>query len=248
MAACWDEGAPLASAAPGEPGKSKRGRADRGGTFAPASVRCFEPRHCLVWCPVMGGEFSRATLLARGGKAAAAVVGASAFGGLVPRASAAVPDGDLAYARLLVALELLSLDFYTRAIGARGGRQLELRRARAAERRHYDVVAALLADAGQVPATAQDIDFSYPRGSFGSPAAIARLGVRFESLSLGAYLGAVQSLQTPRYRDQAARAAASEAQHLSVFTAAVGGRRLGSALPTSLPLAKVSDALDAYTS
>jgi hypothetical protein len=196
----------------------------------------------------MGAELTRATLLARSGKVAAAVVGVSAFGGLTSHASAAVPDGDLAYARLLAALELLSLDFYTRAIGAGGAGQLELRRARGAERRHYDLAAAMLTEAGQVPATAQDIDFSYPRGSFGSRAAIARLGVRLESLSLGAYLGAVRSLQTPLYREHAARAAASEAQHLSVFAAAVGGRRLGPPLPAALPIAHVSDALDAYTS
>jgi Ferritin-like domain len=196
----------------------------------------------------MDGELSRGTLLARGGKVAATVVAASAFGGLAGRASAAVPDGDLAYARLLVALELLSLDFYTRAIGAGGGSQLELRRARAAERRHYDVVAAVLTAAGQVPATAQDIDFSYPRGSFTSSAAIARLGVRLESLALGAYLGAVRSLQTPLYREHAARAAASEGQHLSVFAGAVGGRRLGPPLPAALSIDHVSDALDAYTS
>ena len=193
----------------------------------------------------MDGELSRATLLARG---AATLVAASAFGGLASRASAAVPDGDLAYARLLVALELLSLDFYTRAIGAGGGSQLELRRARAAERLHYDAVAAILTNAGQVPATAQDIDFSYPRGSFGSRAAICKLGVRLESLSLGAYLGAVRALQTPLYRDHAARAAASEAQHLSFFAGEVGGRRLGPPLPAALPLAKVSDVLDGYTS
>src|SRR5205814_353242 len=95
------------------------------------------PRHCLV-SAAMDGELTRAGLLAHGGKVAAGIVAASAFGGLAPRASAAVPDGDLAYARLLVALELLSLDFYTRAIGAGDGAQLELRRARAAERRHYD--------------------------------------------------------------------------------------------------------------
>jgi hypothetical protein len=196
----------------------------------------------------MDGELSRATLLARGGTVAATVVAASAFGGLAARASAAVPDNDLAYARLLVALELLSLDFYTRAIGAGGGSQLELRRARAAERRHYDVLAAVLTDAGQVAATAQDIDFSYPRGSFSSWSAVAKLGVRLESLSLGAYLGAVRSLQTPLYREHAARAAASEAQHLSFFAGEVGGRRLGPPLPAALTIDRASDALDAFTS
>jgi hypothetical protein len=197
----------------------------------------------------MDAEISRASLLARGGKVTGALAAGMALGGLPVRASlATTPDGDLAYARLLVALELLSLDFYSRAIGAAGGSRLELRRARAAERRHYDVVAAVLTNEGQVPATAQDIDFTYPRGSFASGAAIARLGVRLESLSLGAYLGAVRSLQTPLYREHAARAAASEAQHLTVFAGAVGGRRLGPPLPAALSIDRVSDALDAYTS
>jgi hypothetical protein len=197
----------------------------------------------------MSGELTRATLLARGGKLAVGVVAGSALAGLSGTASAAaVPDGDLAYARLLVALELLTLDFYTRSIRAGGGSGLELRRARAAERRHYDLAAAVLTDAGQVPATAQDLDFSYPRGAFASRTAIARLGVRLESLSLGAYLGAVRGLQTPLYREHAARAAASEAQHLSVFAGEVGGRRVGSPLPAALPIDRVSSALDAYTS
>ena len=195
----------------------------------------------------MDGELSRATLLARGGKVAATVVAAIGIRRAATRASAAVPDGDLAYARLLVALELLALDFYSRAIGAGGGRSSSCGargRPRAALRRGRRGPE----DAGQVPATAQDIDFSYPRGSFGSRAAIARLGVRLESLLLGAYLGAVGSLQTPLYREHAARAAASEAQHLSVFTAEAGGRRLGPPLPAALAIDRVSDALDAFTS
>jgi hypothetical protein len=196
----------------------------------------------------MDGEISRASLLARGGKVAGALAAGMAFGLPVRASAATTPDGDLAYARLLVALELLSLDFYSRAIGAGGGSQLELRRARAAEHRHYDVAAAVLTNEGQVSATAQDIDFTYPRGSFASGAAIARLGVRLESLSLGAYLGAVRSLQTPLYREHAARAAASEAQHLTVFAGVVGGRRLGPPLPAALSIDRVSDALDAYTS
>ena len=193
--------------------------------------------------------FTRRGILARAGASAALVVGGSATGALASSAQAAVPEDDLAYARLLVGLELLSLDFYSRAL--RSGHVssgLELRRARAAEKQHYDHVAAVLAAAGQVPAKAQDIDFSYPRKSFDSWPAIARLGVRLESLSLGAYLGAVRALETPELRNHAARAAASEAQHLSVFSAAVGGRRIGPPLPPTLPIDRVSDALDAYTS
>jgi hypothetical protein len=193
--------------------------------------------------------FTRHGILARAGAGAAFVVGGSAVGALAAPARAATADADLAYARLLVALELLSLDFYSRAL--RSGRfaaRSELRRARAAEKQHYDSVAAVLADAGQVPATAQDIDFSYPRGSFDSHRSLVRLGVRLESLSLGAYLGAVRALQTPEFRNHAARAAASEAQHLSVFSGAVGGRRLGPPLPPTLPIDRVSAALDEYTS
>jgi ferritin-like protein len=198
----------------------------------------------------VGSTFTRRGVLARAGAGAAfAVGGGSVAGALAASARAAAPDGDLAYARLLVALELLSLDFYSQAL--RSGRfpaGLELRRARAGEKQHYDHVAAVLIDAGQVPATAQDIDFSYPRASFGSQRAIARLGVRLETLSLGAYLGAVRALETPEFRNHAARAAASEAQHLSVFSGAVGGRRIGPPLPPALPIDRVSSALDAYTS
>jgi hypothetical protein len=199
---------------------------------------------------VGSSTFTRRSVLARAGAGTALVAGGPALGALAaPARAAATPDADLAYARLLVALELLSLDFYSQAL--RSGRfapRLELRRARAAERQHYEHVAAVLTDAGQIPATAQDIDFSYPRGSFGSHRAIARLGVRLESLSLGAYLGAVRALETPEFRNHAARAAASEAQHLSVFSGAVGGRRIGPPLPPALPIDRVSDALDEYTS
>jgi len=194
---------------------------------------------------------SRGALLRGAGSGAALAVAGTALGGLVPRAEAAVPDADLAYARLLVAVELLSLDFYRRALRSRrfgGDALLELYRARAAEHRHYGEAAAILTAAGQVPATSQDIDFTYPGGSFDSRRSIARLGVRLESLSLGAYLGAVRALQTPLYRGHAARAAASEAQHLSVFAGEVGGRRLGSPFPAALSIDRVSDALDAYTS
>jgi hypothetical protein len=194
-------------------------------------------------------KLTRRAVLARAGAGAAVLAGGSAVGALAAPARAATPDGDLAYARLLVALELLSLDFYSQALrSGHSASGLELRRARAAERSHYDAVSAVLVAAGQTPATAQDIDFSYPRGSFDSWRAIAGLGVRLESLSLGAYLGAVRAVATPELRNHAARAAASEAQHLSILSGAIGGRQLGPPLPATLPIDHVSDALDVYTS
>ena len=176
----------------------------------------------------------------------------SALGGLASPAAATGPsDADLAYARLLVAVELLALDFYGKAIGSRRfevGVLRELRGARADERRHYDASAAILTSANQVPATAADIDFTYPKGSFASRVSIVRLGVRLESLALGAYLGAVEGYEAGPYRQRAAQAAANEAQHLSVLSAAGGGRRIGAAFPEALSIDRVSNTLERYTS
>ena len=197
----------------------------------------------------MGTGISRGTLLARGG---AALLAGSSLGALAGAAWAATPpDEDLAYARLFVASELLALDFYRQAIASTRFAGADLRSlwlARADERRHYQSAAEILTAAGQVPATAGDIDFTYPRGSFGSRRTIARLGVRLESLFVSAYLGAVGGYQTEALKELAARAAASEAQHLSVFAGEVGGRRVGTAFPRPLPIDKVSDVLDRYTS
>ena len=196
-------------------------------------------------------RLSRSDLLANGGKGAALLAAGSVFGGLVPQASAAVPDQDLAYARLLVGVELLALDFYAKAIASKqfeGGALHELRRARSNEHQHYESYAAILTKAGQIPATAEDIDFSYPKASFDSRGSITKLGIRLESVALGAYLGAVEGFATNDYKALAARVAANESQHLSVFSGWVGGRRVGPPLAASWSINRVSDALDAYTS
>jgi hypothetical protein len=182
---------------------------------------------------------------------AAAVLAAGPALKLVPEARAATPsDNDLAYARLLVAAELLALDFYARAIGSRHaepGTVPDLRRSRADEHAHYRAVAAVLLAAGQTPATAADIDFVYPRLTFASRKSIAAFGARLESLFLGAYLGAVAGFEDRAMKLTAARIAACEAQHLSVFTAEANGRSIGAALPRALTIDRASDALDAYT-
>src|SRR5258708_33678802 len=108
---------------------------------------------------------SRSKFLLGGGALAASATG---LGALAPAAFAdGVPDGDLAYLRLLIAAELLAIDFYGQTFG-----QGELRRPyRAVARRisadefeHYMLLAALMTTDGLTPTTSDDIDFSYPAG------------------------------------------------------------------------------------
>jgi ferritin-like protein len=195
-------------------------------------------------------SLTRAELLRHGGGSAAIVFGGSALS-FVPPARADTPsDGDLAYARLLVAAELLAIDFYRRALASkkfRPGTTGELRRSLADERKHYRAVAETLRAAGQTAATAADIDFVYPRRAFASSASTAALGARLESLLLGAYLGAVTGFEADALKLTAARVAASEAQHLSVFTGAASGQRIGPAFPRSLTIDRASAVLDTFT-
>lgn len=198
--------------------------------------------------------FSRGALLARGGVGAAALLAGSTLGGALPSSAAAADtpsDADLSYVRLLVAAELLAIDFYSTAILSkqfRGAAQGNLRRAQSDERRHYDSLTTVLTAANQEPATAADIDFTYPRNSFASRRSIARLGSKLEAIFLGAYLGAVDGYEEASLKQLAARAAASEAQHLSVLSAAAGGPRFAAAFPRPLTIDRASDALDLYTS
>src|SRR6478672_9585781 len=98
----------------------------------------------------------RAGLLRRGG---ALLVGGAALA-LAPAASAAVPDEDLAYARLLIGVELLEVDFQTQAIA---GGKLDPRAAQALEgmlaqeKAHLVGLSNLVAGTGQLPATADDV-------------------------------------------------------------------------------------------
>jgi hypothetical protein len=168
---------------------------------------------------------------------------------------AALADGtadiDLASARLLVAIELLLVDFYGRALAADrlgvAGRDALLR-ARFNEREHLAAVAGVLLGAGQTPATANDIDFSYPAHTFATRGAIARTGAALERLALGAYLGAVDAVQSPTLTSPLARIAACEARHLTVFQAEATGHALDNSFADALPIDTASNALGAYTS
>jgi hypothetical protein len=170
---------------------------------------------------------------------------------LAPSALADSPsDLDLANARMLVAFELLLADFYGQAIkadtfGPEG--KDALKRALFNENEHYASVSSILTNAGQIPAVAGDIDFSYPAKAFGSLGATAKLGLKLEQLALGAYLGAVAAVNSS-LKLPLAQIAASEAQHVTVFSAETTGHALGNSFPAPLTIDDASDALAEYTS
>src|SRR5262245_20579937 len=194
---------------------------------------------------------NRAGLLRRGAVGTGALLvsssGLSAFA--EPASAATLPDADLAYLRLLIAAELLALDFHAHALASgklRPPASSLARRIRADEKAHYKGLANLLTAAGQTPATAADIDFSYPKGSFRSQASILKLAGRLEHLMVGAYVGAIGSVDTPQFRLPIGQIAANEAQHAGALAALKGRPAIGNAFALSLPLAAVSDALDEF--
>jgi len=189
----------------------------------------------------------RATLVRRG----VGLLAGGAVLGLAPTAFAAVPDEDLAYVRLLIGVELLEVDFQARALASgrldpQTGRLL--RTIAAQEKAHLTGLSVLVTNAGQVPATADDVDFAYPKGTFASAAKIQRLADTIETLALGAYLGAVENVQTAAWRLPLGQIAATESRHVGALAAAAGKPVLGRAFAPSLQIDAVSAALDVYES
>ncbi|HEY7604781.1 MAG TPA: ferritin-like domain-containing protein [Gaiellaceae bacterium] len=171
---------------------------------------------------------------------------------LAGRARAATPpDTDLAYLRLLIGAELLAADFQAQALASgelSRATTAVVRKMAADEKAHYGGLAQLLTAAGQVPATADDIDFSYPKGSFDSSAAILKLAGTIESLVLGTYLGAIENVQTPELRLPLGQIAANEAQHVGALAALAGRAAIGRAFAPSLTIDAASAALDGFES
>jgi hypothetical protein len=195
--------------------------------------------------------FSRSEFLSKGARHGAALLAAGTALGALAEAASADPlsDNDLAFARLLVAAELLSVDFYIRATDANRFRAVGrkyLHSAFSNEVAHYHTVSSILSGAGYLPATAQDFDFSYPPGSFKSRLSIAQLGRELETVFLGSYLGAVAAVQSQPLAGPLARIAASEAQHLSLWGYELGGRPLSLAFPAPYTIDEASTALSAF--
>jgi len=200
--------------------------------------------------------FTRAAAL-RGG--AALLLTGAGLTALAPTAEATPPDstlgalpaGDLAYVRLLIALELLTIDFYGHALASGQLSAVETRHARLVhsnERDHYAFLARVLAASGGVPLTSADIDFSYPHGAFESASSLLDLAITLETLSLSADLGAAGSVVTPALSGAVAQIAANEAQHRAAFAPAAKATLFQDAFPESFTIEEASNALDAYTS
>jgi Ferritin-like domain len=199
------------------------------------------------------GGFSRAEFVRRGAVGGGALlVSASGLAGLPAVASADTPpDGDLAYLRLLIAAELLAVDFQTSALKSgklRHAAHTLVRQIRADENAHYTSLAALLTAAGGTPATAAYIDFTYPKGSFRRQASVLKLAGRLERLMVGAYLGAVESVETPALRLPIGQIAANEAQHAGALAGLRGEPVVGKAFAPALQMGAVSDVLDEFES
>jgi demethoxyubiquinone hydroxylase (CLK1/Coq7/Cat5 family) len=192
---------------------------------------------------------SRGQLLRRGALGGGVVLAGSLF---ARDADAAVPsDNDFAYLRVLVGAELLAADFQGKSLTSgklsRHTRAV-VRKMFVDEKAHYARLAQLVTAAGQPPATAGDIDFSYPKGSFASQASVLRLAAEIETVVLGAYVGAIENVEAPELRLSIGQIAANEAQHLGALSARTGKRPVGRAFAAALDIDAASSALDVYES
>jgi len=199
----------------------------------------------------VASRLTRGHLIRRGAAGGALLLAGSAATVLAPTAAAAVPDGDLTYLRLLIGVELLATDFHGQALdsGKLSAASTSLAKQMLAdEKAHYAGLAQLVAGAGQIPATSDDIDFTYPKRTFDSEGAILKAASAIESLAVGAYLGAIENVQTSAFRLPIGQIAANEAQHLGAISVRTGKRSVGRAFAPSLGIDAASQALDAYES
>ena len=201
----------------------------------------------------MADRLTRGAVLRRGAIAggALAVGGVGAAVLAAPAGAMTFPDGDLANLRLLVGAELLALDYQGQALSSgllSAPAAALFKQAVADDTAHYDGLVDLLGKGNVVAATSDDIDFAYPKGSFDSEAAILKLAGEIQELALGAYVGALENLQTPLIRLPVAQIAVNEAQHEAALASLAGRPVLGRAFGPALQIDAVSAALSNYES
>jgi hypothetical protein len=162
------------------------------------------------------------------------LIGAGAALVLAPTAVAA-DEGDLAYVRLGVGIEVLGAAFYTRAVKAR--RDDERAKALAHEWEHLVTLQGILGDGAP---TADDFDLSFPKEP------LVATGRRFETAFTGTYLGAARAVADPDIRLLFARLAACQSAHLAYWHRVSDGSAVGRALPFAMDIDRASSALEPY--
>lgn len=189
---------------------------------------------------------SRAEFLTLGAKGGLAlVVGGSVLGVAVGPALGQAA-GDVEIATLAATAELLALDVYSRAIKTgffTADVLAYMEAARQNEQDHYDTLAGVLgADAPK------NVKFTYPAGTFASAKSIAATGVALETAFVGAYLGAVEALESVDLKAVAGQVAANEAQHLTTFKRLDAGNKLvpNPSFPESLTAAQATAAVTPF--
>ena len=177
----------------------------------------------------LGSGLSRSRFLRRGaGAAALLIVSASGLGAFAPAAFADTsPAGDLAYLRLLIAAELLAVDFYGQALerAIEAGRALSRGRFVPTSRALHTPRCA----ARRQPADARDgrrHRLLVPAARSQAAGSVVRFARELERVLVGAYIDALEHVQTPAYRETMARILASETQHHCALAALAEPRDL----------------------
>ncbi len=140
---------------------------------------------------------------------------------------AMAPMGDLDIVRFALTMERLEAAFYAQVVSAHQkraylpARSFELAQKIAlAESDHVGALEAVLTGAGQTlpPATT----YQFPNQVFVSPITYAWFAYTLEEIGIGAYLGAVGSIESDEIRQAAASIYGAEAQHAALLRSLSG--------------------------
>ncbi len=189
---------------------------------------------------------SRAGFFSLGAKGGLALVAGGSLLGVAAGPALGQGTGDVDIAKLAATAELLAIDVYTMAIGTgffTGDVLAYMEAAKQNEQDHYDALAEVLGmDAPK------GVEFTYPPGTFASAESIAATGVALETAFVGAYLGAVEALESVDLKAVAAQIGANEAQHLTTFKRLDAGGALGPnpAFPKALTAAQATKAVTPF--
>ena len=134
----------------------------------------------------------------------------------------AAPSGDLDVVRFALQMEQLEAAYFAQIVGAHQkraylpARQFELTQQIAtAKAAHVAALEAVLSGANQSVPDAPA--FQFPAEAFLSPITGAWLGYTLEEIGIGAYLGAVGSIQSDEIRRAAASIYGVKAQHAAIL-------------------------------